>query len=197
MRGIALGAASFFVVFWVDVTAVQRIRFLKPLLWIVGIMLFIAGAVTCMRDPARLALPVPVRVAGGLLAALSSALLVYSLFMEIPFVSAYVGPGGPDSLVTTGTYALCRHPGVLWLSGLLIGLFFLGGCTLLLLAIPVWVGLDVAYVLAQDRVFFPRMFGRQYQSYRASVPLLIPTGKSLRACASTIFRRPAGPAGKK
>ena len=77
---------------------------------------------------------------------------------------------------------------MLWLAGLLIGLFLSGGSLLLLAAFPLWVGLDIVYVLLQEKLFFPAMFAPDYERYQESVPMLIPTARSLRACAATIFR---------
>jgi protein-S-isoprenylcysteine O-methyltransferase Ste14 len=197
MRGIVFGAASFFVVFWVDVAARKRIPFLKPLLWLVGAVLFVWGVADCLADPARVALPSAARVVGAVFGVLSALLLFYSLFIEIPFIAAYVRQGQPGAVVARGTYALCRHPGVLWFAGLLVSLFLADGSLRLLLAIPIWVGLDAAYVVAQDRVFFPLMFGAEYKAYQREVPMLVPTRRSIRRCARTIFRRDdAAPAGR-
>jgi protein-S-isoprenylcysteine O-methyltransferase Ste14 len=189
MRGIVLGAASFLIIFWVDVAALKRMSFVKPVLWLASVVLFVWGLVICMGDPSAVALPIPVRAAATVGAVLFSLLLVYSLFIEIPFSAAYVRAGKPSAVVATGTYALCRHPGVLWLTGLLATLFFADGSTLLLLATPIWIGLDTLYVVVQDRLFFPRMFGADYAAYQREVPMLLPTARSVRRCARTIFRR--------
>lgn len=189
MRGIVLGAASFLVVFWVDVAALKRMSFVKPVLWLASVVLFVWGVVACMGDPAPVWFPIPVRAAAAAAAVLFSLLLVYSLFVEIPFLSAYVRAGQPSAVVASGTYALCRHPGVLWLAGLLAALFFAGGSRLLLLAAPIWIGLDTLYVVLQERLFFPRMFGADYGAYQRAVPMLLPNARSMRRCAQTMFRR--------
>ncbi len=189
MLGIALGAASFFVVFWVDVAAMKGMSLVKPVLWLAGIALFAGGALICLAEPVRVALPVSVRAAGWTLAALFALLLAYSLFFEIPLSSAYLRAGQPSAVVSTGTYALCRHPGVLWFAGLLASVFAASGSIGLARAIPVWVGLDILYVLVQDRFFFPRMFGEDYRAYQRSVPMLVPTAHSIRECARTTGRK--------
>jgi protein-S-isoprenylcysteine O-methyltransferase Ste14 len=97
--------------------------------------------------------------------------------------------GAPSRLVTSGTYALCRHPGVLWLALLLVGVFMSSGSPWVLAALPVWVGLDVLYVILQEKLFFIRMFGADYREYQRAVPMLIPTWRSVRECARTLFRR--------
>ena len=46
-------------------------------------------------------------------------LLVYTLFFALPFHDTYIHGTTAPSLCRSGVYALCRHPGVLWLSGVL------------------------------------------------------------------------------
>ena len=188
MIGIALGAMSFVVVFWVDAASLKRMGYLKPVLWIASIALFISGLLLSLNDPAGLPIPAPLRLVGWVLSVLFALLTVYSLFVEIPFFSAYVRKGQPSKVVSRGTYALCRHPGVLWLAGFLIALFLARGSRWLLLAVPVWIGLDTLYVVLQEKLYFVRMFGAEYVAYQRSVPMLIPTVRSMRECARTIFR---------
>ena len=189
MTGLVLGAASFLLVFWVDVVSLRGMRFLKPVLWVASIALFVSGLVLAVLEPGRFELPAPVNGVGWVLAALSAALLAYSLFFEIPFATAYIRTGKPSRLVTSGTYALCRHPGVLWLSVLLAGVFLASGSPWVLAALPVWVGLDVLYVVLQEKLFFLPLFGADYREYQGRVPMLIPTSRSARECAHTLFRR--------
>jgi protein-S-isoprenylcysteine O-methyltransferase Ste14 len=187
MLGIALGAASFLVIFWVDVAAVRKVPFLSLPLWAAGCALFLAGILETVRHSTILPLPLPARAIGFALTGLFFLLLLYSLFIELALFSRR--GSGRSGLVTWGTYALCRHPGVLWLAGLLIGLFLTRGSLLLLAAFPLWVGLDIVYVLLQEKLFFPVMFAPDYGRYQETVPLLVPTARSLRACAATIFRK--------
>jgi protein-S-isoprenylcysteine O-methyltransferase Ste14 len=190
MVGIVLGAASFFVVFWVDVVSLKRIRWIKPLLWLAGIALFLFGLLRAASDPARIAVASSVSLLGWILCVLFGVLLVYSLFIEIPFLSAYVHKGQPLKVISSGTYALCRHPGVLWLGGFLAALFLARGSWALLLAVPVWVALDVLYVVLQEKFFFLQMFGAEYEAYQRVVPMLVPTSRSVRECMRTLLRRP-------
>ncbi len=189
MIGIALGATSFLVVFWVDAASLKGMGHLKPILWLASIALFASGLLLSLNDPDRLPIPAPLVVVGWVLSILFAMLTVYSLFVEIPFLSAYVRKGRPSKVVSRGTYALCRHPGVLWLSGFLLALVLAHGSLWLLLAVPVWIGLDILYVVLQERLFFVRMFGAEYLAYQRSVPMLLPTARSVRECARTIFRR--------
>lgn len=188
MTGIGLGAAAFIVLFWVDLVSLKGMRLVKPVLWLASGVLFCAGLVSTVRNSPRVSLPAPLAGFGWALVGIFSLLLFYSLFVEIPFISAYVQKGTPSRLVTRGTYALCRHPGVLWLAGLLAGVFLARGSLWMLLALPVWVGLDVLYVALQERLFFMPMFGAEYVEYQRTVPMLLPRGRSVSECARTIFR---------
>jgi protein-S-isoprenylcysteine O-methyltransferase Ste14 len=192
MTGLLLGAASFLLVFWVDIVSLRGMRVLKPVLWAASIALFVSGLVLAVLEPGGFELPAPVNVLGWALAALSAALLVYSLFVEVPFASAYVRTGKPSRLVTSWTYALCRHPGVLWLALLVAGVFLASGSPWVLAALPIWVGLDVLYVVLQEKLFFIPLFGADYRKYQRSVPMLIPTYRSARECARTLFKRERG-----
>ncbi len=189
MLGIALGAASFFVVFWVDAVSLHDVRHLKPLLWIVSSGLFVAGLVMAARDASPMPLPHGLRAAGWALGALFFLLLVYSLFVEIPLLAAGASRGSPPTVVARGTYALCRHPGVLWLVGFLAGMLLATGSRALVVAIPLWVGLDALYVILQEKLFFPRLFGAAYADYQRAVPMLFPTPRSIRECARTLLPR--------
>ena len=119
----------------------------------------------------------PLRVISLLLAAVAAVLEVFSLFKALPAKETYLG-GDPVDLVNTGMYALCRHPGALWLAAfcplLALGL----GSTGLLSAGALAALLNILYVLFQDKVVFPRLI-RGYAAYKKSTPFLIPTRTSI------------------
>jgi protein-S-isoprenylcysteine O-methyltransferase Ste14 len=187
MIGIALGAAAFLLIFWVDLVSLKGLGVVKPVLWLAGGTLFVVGVVQTIRNSTRVPLPAAVPVLGWILFGVFALFFLYSLFFEIPFASAYVKKGTPARLVTSGTYALCRHPAVLWFAALLAGLFLGTGAMWLLPAILVWTGLDVLYIVLQEKLFFVPMFGTAYKEYQGKVPMLIPTSRSVRECVRTIF----------
>lgn len=118
-----------------------------------------------------------------MLGALFLALLVYTLFFALPVEASYARPGQKRPACTTGVYALCRHPGVLWFAGLY-------GCLWAAAGLPIWEaamysGLNVLLVVFEDRCVFPaRLEG--YGAYQAATPFLLPTRRSIRACRETI-----------
>ena len=117
------------------------------------------------------------------LAAVFLALLVYTLFFALPVEASYAHPGEKRPACTTGVYALCRHPGVLWFAGLY-------GCLWAAAGVPLWEaalysGLNVLLVIFEDRCVFPaRLEG--YGAYQASTPFLLPNRRSIRACRESI-----------
>jgi protein-S-isoprenylcysteine O-methyltransferase Ste14 len=54
-----------------------------------------------------------------------------------------------------------------------------------LLALPVWSGVDIIYVMLQERFIFIKMFGEEYREYQKEVPILIFTLKSIKRFVST------------
>lgn len=111
--------------------------------------------------------------------------LVHALFFALPFEATYADAENKARKVyDRGVYALCRHPGVLWFFGmyLFLGLAALPGA--LLLHGMVFSALNVAYILLQDLVTFPRTF-QDYRAYRRTTPFLIPNARSLRRAWET------------
>jgi len=100
------------------------------------------------------------------------------LFFALPAEASYAKPGEKRAACTTGVYALCRHPGVLWFAGLYL-------CVWLGFGLPLWEaalysGLNVLLVLFEDRCVFPaRLEG--YERYQRTTPCLIPNAASIRA----------------
>ncbi len=125
------------------------------------------------------------RLLWGLPSLLFLALLLYTLFFALPFSDTYVGKGERPALYKRGVYALCRHPGVLWLMGFYLFLWLALGTGELLAAFALFSLLDIGYVVFQDRVTFMRMFD-EYGDYRKATPFLLPTAGSVRDCLRTL-----------
>jgi protein-S-isoprenylcysteine O-methyltransferase Ste14 len=158
MRYIALGVVAFIIAGFFDLAALQRIRYLKQIIGLTAALLFGYALIMVARHPDKLLLPAWLSSAGWPFLIISGLLLIYSLFLEIPFRQTYAAAGVGDKLVKTGTYALVRHPGVLWLALLLLSLVLVSHSRLLLLAAPLWIFLDVLYVWIQERSFLGRIF---------------------------------------
>ncbi len=181
MRYVALGAVAFIIAWFFDLAALQRIRYLKQIIGLAFVVLFGYALIMVATHPDKLPLPAWLSYAGWPFLVTSGFLLIYSLFLEIPFRQTYADAGVGDKLVKTGTYALVRHPGVLWLALVLLALVLVSRSRLLLLAAPLWVFLDVLYVWLQERFFFGRMFPG-YAQYKRETPMLLPTPASIARC---------------
>jgi protein-S-isoprenylcysteine O-methyltransferase Ste14 len=176
---VILGSLGFLVIHLLDIASLKRIPGLKPLTLVAGNGLVVYAAVMACLASDKLSLPPWVSWLGWVLLPASLFMLVYSLFLNLPFKKTYVSQGaGP--LVTGGLYALVRHPWVYWLILAMLALVLASGSSLMLIAAPIWVGLDVILVAIQDRFFFGKMFA-DYDSYRRRTPMLIPNRRSLSA----------------
>ena len=176
--GYLLGLAGFALFFISDYNDWKLSRKeLKPC-FPLGAVLLIAGTALSVR-------PGDALVSGWLrwliwvLMALLLVLEVYTLFFALPVEASYARPGEKRPACTTGVYALCRHPGVLWFAGIYVCLWLAAG-------LPLWeaalyCGLNVLLVVFEDRCVFPAQLDG-YDAYQAQTPFLVPNGQSIRAC---------------
>ena len=179
---IAGGAASFLILFWVDYFDIKKLRLPKILTWIFGLTSLSFFHVLAVYFSDKINYSLFLKSAGWLFFILFFMLLLYSVFIELYILKKLGYATGNGELVSTGTYAMCRHPGIIWYVLMLISLFFATGARSLLWAIPVWGGMDFLYALIQDIYFFPKIFGEDYLNYKKSTPMIMPTLSSIKAC---------------
>jgi protein-S-isoprenylcysteine O-methyltransferase Ste14 len=177
---VALGTLGFLVIHLFDFVSLKRLPGLKPVVWLGGSGLLAYAIVMACLVSDRLMLPVWSMWLGWLLLAGSLVWLLVSLFVNLPFKKTYLSSGVGDRLVKTGLYALVRHPGVYGFVLVMLALFLVSGSSLVLVAAPVWILLDILLVVIQDRFFFPRMFPG-YEDYQQETPMLVPNRRSLSA----------------
>jgi protein-S-isoprenylcysteine O-methyltransferase Ste14 len=183
---IVLGGLGFLVIHLLDIAAIKRLPALKPLTLLVGNGLVVFSIVMVCLAPDKLALPAWTGWLGWGLLPVALFMLIYSLFINLPLGRTYFASGvGP--LVTRGLYALVRHPWVYGLVLLLVALVLVSKSSLMLIAAPIWVLLDIALVAIQDRFLFGRMFA-DYDNYRRQTPMLIPNRRSLSAFINSLKR---------
>jgi len=185
MAQILLGALAFALAFAFDWASWRRIPYLKALLGLAAAATFGVSLAWTLAAPGRYEWPAWAALVGWPLLLVAVALLVYSLGIEIPFTTTYAKRGVGDNLVTTGTYALVRHPGVLWFCLWMLSLVLVSRGRLMLLAGVVWSVLDAVYVWLQEVFLFVRMFPG-YAAYRQATPMLLPTPGSVRECLRTL-----------
>ena len=178
MLYIVLGIIGFTVIHLFDLVSLKRVPRAKPAVWASGSGLLIYSLVMICLTPDKLVLPVWLTWLGWGLLSISLPLLIHSLFVGLPFRKTYLTTGIGDRLITTGVYALTRHPGVIWFTILMLALIPVSGSRLLLIAAPVFIALDILLVTIQDRFIFSKMFDG-YVSYRRRTPMLFPNRRSL------------------
>lgn len=178
MTLLAMGALGFAIIHLCDIVALRKVPWAKPVIWVVGGGLLVYATVAISLSEDKLALPGWLALAGWPLLIISLSSLVYSLFINLPFRNTYMAAGVGERLITSGLYALVRHPGVPWFVIVMLSLILVSGSRLWLAAAPVWIALDILLVVIQDRLFFGRMFPG-YDSYRRQTPMLVPNRKSI------------------
>jgi protein-S-isoprenylcysteine O-methyltransferase Ste14 len=186
---VLCGALAFLLLFAADVLLLRGFTAAKTAVFAGAAALMLAGLVGGALSPSRLDIPPWLRAAGWVLGTVSLALVVLALVVEVPAIRLYLGSGAGTKLVTTGMYAMARHPGVPCFSVFLVSLALATGSATLAVAVPVWIGLDVALVVWQERACLVPVYGDEYRAYQETVPMLVPTPSSIRRGIDTI-RRP-------
>lgn len=106
---------------------------------------------------------------------------LYALFGAFPAGETYVETDSRRNVCTTGVYALCRHPGVLFFIGLYVCLSL--GINLPWTDTAVYCILDIALAAFEDVCTFPIVLGG-YDEYKKSTPFLIPNINSVKKMLS-------------
>ena len=182
---LALGCLGFLVIHLFDIISLKRLPGAKPFVWIVGGGLLVYALVMASLQPDKLSLPIWSTWLGWALLTISLILLIYSLFINLPFRKTYIAAGIGDKLIKSGLYALVRHPGVHWFTLVLLSLILVSKSSLLLIAAPIFILLDIVLVIVQDKFFFGRMFDG-YDSYRQETPMLVPNRQSVNAFVNSL-----------
>lgn len=185
MTYIALGSLGFLIIHFFDFISLKRIPLAKPATWLLGSILLGYSMAMAALTGDKLELPTWSIWLGWLLLAVSLSLLIYSLFIALPFRKTYIASGVGDKLITTGLYAIVRHPGVYWLALLMVSLSLVSSSSLMLIAASIWILLDIFLVVMQDLFFLGKMFP-EYSRYRRITPMLLPNRKSTLAFISSL-----------
>ncbi len=182
---VVIGVLGFMIAPLFELCSLRGIPWLKRLIGVCSVGMIGYAIVMAALSSPKLVMPAWVVIPGWLILVLSVFLLTYSLFIDLPWRKTYVDSGPGGSLIRTGTYALVRHPGVLWFALMMVGTILVSGAELMLIAGAVWLVADVIYVVIQDRYLFVRMFPG-YADYRRETPMLIPSRRSIEACLRSL-----------
>jgi protein-S-isoprenylcysteine O-methyltransferase Ste14 len=165
--------------FWIPVHCLPRFfRRLGFLTYILPFITWLPVAVFSfeLRDTLllyRVALPVIAQVVGALLFVVGSCLQAWTLalltlpgIMGMPEVTKTV----PGRLVTTGPFAVIRHPTYLSHTLMLLGLFLWTGVTALGIVTVIDGFVVNAMVIPLEEQELSQRFGSEYEDYRKKVP---------------------------
>ncbi len=190
MVPVVAGVVGFVAGLFADFASLKRWGYVKSLCWLV-VALFLGYAHLAVGfSPDKFWLPVWTRWPGWICFLIGVFLMVYSLFLEIPVAQTYIQQKGKQTLVQVGTYALTRHPGVLWYAISLIGLIVVSRSRIALVAAPIWFGMELLWVWIEDRFIFEKVIAG-YAEYKTTTPMLVPSRASLARCWETLPLRRA------
>ena len=155
---IVIGSLGFLIIHLLDIVSLKRVPGAKPFTWILGSGLLVYSLIMICLAPDKLLLPIWSTWLGWALLSLSLILLIYSLFINLPFRKTYITTGVGDKLTTTGLYALVRHPWVHCFTLLLLSLVLVSRSSLLLMASPIWILLYILLVVIQDKFLLIQIY---------------------------------------
>lgn len=185
------GLAAFLLFIFYDINAAGlHYRFLGGCFFIGCVMLF-GSTVGILAESRQQIIVNSFTVVCMIIALVFLALLVYTLFVVLPFRNTYLSSpakGEKGKVCSCGVYALSRHPGVLWFTGIYLFLSLAIPTPLVIQASMTFCVCNILYVIFQDLWTFPRTF-RDYSRYKETVPFLLPTAESIRRCTNTLNSR--------
>lgn len=186
IRPLLIGTFSFVPMAASDYFCLHKRPRLGGLLFLIGCGLLCASTLELLWNSSWSQLRWSCAIPIGLSFA-SLVLLVYSVFFAVQPrpEERLAAPAGKQPLACRGMYALCRHPGVLWL-GAFYGFMALAWLRWAwLLAFLLFTCGDTLYVFYQDRYIFPHTIDR-YANYQKATPFLIPTASSLKEAFASL-----------
>ncbi|MDX9888398.1 MAG: hypothetical protein RBS51_03935 [Anaerovoracaceae bacterium] len=187
---VIMGLFSFLLFGLYDINQVKWNK--KPLksLFFMGILIIVATSLTLLVESGVLLEARAWQVVMLIISGLFFLLLMYALFIAIPFSKTYItsSENDPPGVCDQGMYGICRHPGFLWFTGAYI--FFALGLqsTAAILVVAVFIVCNFLYVLFQDLWTFPHLF-EDYEVYKEKVPFLIPRPASIKASFANTRRK--------
>ena len=185
---ILSGVLGFLTGYIFDLPLVARSRPLRVAFGFIHMTLLAYGFAGLAAIPEQLqAVPCWVSYLAWLSTGVFVLLFIYSVFIEISVHSWLLG-FGKRQVVKTGSYAMCRHPGNIWLMFVMASLALATRSLWLSVTLPIWIAMDLVWVWIQEKFCFPELLPG-YESYKREVPMLIPTWKSTRQAITTILPR--------
>jgi len=131
--------------------------------------------ISLLHEGLALHIPPLVRTISLCIGLLGGALLVWTVFIEIP-VGAKKHAVEPGCTYHYGSYGMCRHPGFWWFLMLTLGVALWKSDFYAFLLFFFENALNLLLILLQDKYTFIVQF-RDYQEYQKKVPFLLPAPK--------------------
>jgi protein-S-isoprenylcysteine O-methyltransferase Ste14 len=177
---LSLAGFSGFLV--IDLPFVSRWLLLKGCVVAAAIGALVAAFTLATREGALLGFPSGCYWAGIAMMAVGGVLIIFSALVEIPLASAsrHRADEWWCEVYHGGTYALCRHPAILWMVIYLAGLVMASNQAGAVFLAIWWFILEMVVITVQDLYVFPSLF-RGYTEYRRTTPFVIPNLSSLRS----------------
>ncbi len=180
MLFILSGAIGFLCLLGSDIVGIKKNSVVQNLLAFFGTLIIVSSSIVILLIGKTYEMEIALRILFGFIGLIFLFFLVYSVLIEVR-----KNRNSKSKLVTSGTYALSRHPGVLWLFLYYVfGSMFFANIDILIAGI-VWSLVNIVYVVIQERVIFSKVFS-DYESYKESTPMLLPTMSSIKKCLNTL-----------
>ena len=178
---ISIGITGFILLLLFDVCSLCDKSIIKYFFGISGFSLIAGSSVFLIQMESYASFSLSIIALA--FAIVSLFLLIYSVFIEVGKKTYEYD--NSNTLITTGTYALSRHPGVLWFLFLyLFGAVYFQN-HLVLYAGLIWTVMNIIYVIIQERFIFTKLF-EGYSSYIQTTPMILPSNSSLGKCITTL-----------
>lgn len=169
MNWIFLGLAAFLALTLFDVHKLKPIHPLFNGLFAVGVLMLIGATYGIMiSEPWFTFTAQPM---AWIIAGLGLGEMIFALFLALPFTTTYVRSVDQTSVINTGLYGMCRHPGVWGFIVYYLAASLASGHGTLLIAGIVFSVADLVHVTLQDRLFFSKTLVG-YADYQRQVPFL-------------------------
>lgn len=174
---IVAGSLSFLMFLLFDYSQLNNRNIVKYVFGIIGLLILMSATILILIEDSVFEFHSFSKIAFLTLSLIFFALLVYSVFIEIG-KNNYVKEAKPK-LVTCGTYALTRHPGILWFLFMYGFLSLATSSTLLFYAAIIWSIINIVYTYFQETNILYKVFD-EYSEYKKNTPMFVPNITSIR-----------------
>ena len=185
MLWLTIGIIGFGIGLLIEIVPRSRQGTFRPLLWATSFAIILMPMALAALFTERYSSSPWLTTLGWVMLATGATLMAYTLLLELPFGQTFLKesqhPGQHSELIRSGSYALVRHPTVLWYLLMVVGLTLASRSVTLQIAAPVWLAMDIIWIVVQEKVSLPKAFPN-YPDYIETTPMLLPTRHSLQAC---------------